>query len=216
MSMVDSHVRIALVDDHATTRAGIRAWLEDMPRFEVVGEAGDGEEALTLAERLCPDMMLVDISMPRMNGIDLIKELHLGYPDIRVLVHSMFNNPQFVNDALQNGARGYVLKDEKASDLIRAIERVADGEIYFTRSINMISPPLSRLTNTELKVITLVAEGKSTKEIAAQFRRAVSTIDAHRLNISRKLKTDNVADWARYVIRRGWLEGYSYAGPEQE
>lgn len=216
MATVDSRIRIALVDDHATTRAGLRAWLEDTPQFEVVGEAADGVEALELARRLSPDMMMVDIAMPRMNGLALIEELHRDYPEIRMLVHSMYNNPRFVSDALQNGARGYVLKEEKSRDIVHAIELVGRGCIYISPSINMRPPPPDNLTKTERKVIVLVAEGKSTREIAAHFCREDRTISAHRLNISRKLETDNVADWVRYVIQRGWLEGYAYTGPKHE
>lgn len=216
MSTVSMPVRVILVDDHAMIREGLRVALEQNTQFQIVGEAKDGVEALALAEQLSPDMMTVDIEMPRMNGVELIKELHHGHPGIRVLVLSMLNNPYVVNDALKNGARGYVPKDEKTCDIVHAVELATRGVIYISPSINMPTPSPNCLTEREREVITLVAQGMTSREIASQFNRSVRAIDAHRANIAKKLETDSVADWTRYVIRRGWCEGYRYSGPEQE
>lgn len=209
-----SAVKIVLVDDHAMIRDGLRAGLEEIPEFQVIGEAEDGQEALELANQLCPDMMTVDIDLPSMNGIELIEELHRSHPTIRVLVLSMYNNPYFVRDAFQNGARGYVLKDESTGNIINAIKLATRGAVYMSPSIDMAPPSPDQLTKREREVITLVAKGKCTRQIAAIFSREIKTVNAHRANIARKLNTDNVADWTRYVIRRGWIDGYNCTEPK--
>lgn len=209
-----SAVKIVLVDDHAMIRDGLRAGLEEIPEFQVIGEAEDGQAALELANQLCPDMMTVDIDLPSMNGIELIEELHRSHPTIRVLVLSMYNNPYFVRDAFQNGARGYVLKDESTGNIINAIKLATRGAVYMSPSIDMAPPSPDQLTKREREVITLVAKGKCTRQIAAIFSREIKTVNAHRANIARKLNTDNVADWTRYVIRRGWIDGYNCTEPK--
>lgn len=208
-------VRIVLADDHAMIRDGLRAGLEEIPEFQVIGEAKNGVEALELAKQLCPDMMTVDIDMPRMNGIELIEELHRSYPTIRVLVLSMYNNPHFVRDAFQNGARGYVLKDESTGNIINAIKQATRGAIYISPSIKMAPPSPNHLTRREREVLTLVAEGECTKDIAKELDVDVRTIDAHRANIRRKLETDSIAKWTLFAIRQGWIEGYHCTGPER-
>ena len=210
--------RILLADDHTLVRAGIRSLLEKMPGVEVVGEAGDGREALALLEVLRPDILLIDIAMPGLNGLETAARVADGFPQIKIIILSMHANEEYVVEALRAGAAGYLLKDSATIELERAIEAVDRGETY-------LSPPVSRtvihgylgrvtapdgteahaLTPRQLQILKLVAEGQSTKEIAFALNLSVKTVETHRARLMERLGIHDVPGLVRYAMRIGLI-----------
>jgi DNA-binding NarL/FixJ family response regulator len=206
---------ILLVDDHRILREGLRRILESEPGFQVVGEASDGEQAVKLASELRPNLVLMDISMPRLSGVDATRRICDGNPDVKVLVLSMHEDRACVEQVLRAGASGYVLKDASTVELFSAIEAVCSGDSYLSPSITQqvvsaLSRPGERtpradasLTNREREVLQLIAEGFSSKEIAEKLGLSLKTVESHRANLMEKLDIHKVSGLVRFAIRSG-------------
>jgi two-component system nitrate/nitrite response regulator NarL len=207
-------IRLLLVDDHPVVRRGIRSCLARQDHLEVVGEAGDGEEALKVARQLNPDLVLMDIDMPQMNGLAVTEALRKELPHTKVLILSMHSNSEYVMRIIQSGARGLVLKDAPTEDLVRAIDVVSSGEAFFSpeaarTALNEFVRGESdgvnenQLTDRERDVLIQIAEGLSNKEIASQLDLGVRTVETHRERIMRKLNIHSVAGLTKYAIAKG-------------
>lgn len=203
--------RILLADDHAVLRNGLRAILEAAD-FEIVGETGDGREAVDLAFDRNPDVAVLDIGMPGLNGIDATREIVRQRPDIRIVILTVHVEDVHVVEALQAGARAYVLKTQCSEDLVRAIHEVSRGEIYLSPGVSTTlvetviaggALPHDPLTPRERQVLQLIAEGLATKEIAAALEISVKTAETHRSRVMAKLDVHNTAGLVRYALRRG-------------
>lgn len=215
-----THVTVLLVEDHTVVRKGIRRLLEDDPRIRVVGEASNGREALALAQKLQPDVALVDVGLPGLNGIDLTRQLRAMSERTAVVILSMHGDPAYVRRALQAGAKGYLLKDAEDEDLVKAIVAVHAGSSYFSPAVSRVlldgflgsgavpdvDDELARLSDREREVLQLVAEGKSSKEIAQILALSVSTVESHRKHIMEKLNLHNTAAVVRFAIRKGIVQ----------
>ncbi|MCC6203131.1 MAG: response regulator transcription factor [Gammaproteobacteria bacterium] len=205
--------RVLLADDHRIVRQGLRGLLEKAGH-EVVGEAADGREAVSLAARLTPEIAVMDLSMPLVNGLDATREIRRTVPAIKVILLTMYSDKGYVLQALQSGANGYILKSQAAEDLIRAIAEVSAGKVYLSNgmSTNELLTSLRKrrttdvLTPRERQILKLVGEGKSTKEISKLLEISYKTVDAHRNHIMLKLDIHEVAGLVRYAIRRGLLD----------
>ncbi|WP_421862642.1 response regulator transcription factor [Motiliproteus sp.] len=205
-------IRVLLVDDHPLVLDGIQARLESAPGIEVIGLAGNGREALELSARLNPDVVLMDVSMPVMNGIEASSLFQRDYPDIRVLILSMHDSREYIMQLMHSGARGYVLKDVGCEELIKAIETVHQGNTYFSQgaSQSLFNPDAEKaagtetqnplLTKREQTVLRLLAQGSSNKQIAKELNISVRTVETHRQNIKTKLGIQTAAGLARYAI----------------
>ncbi len=209
-------IRVLIADDHTIFRAGVRVLLEAEPDIEVVGEAKDGAEAIELAKSLLPDVLLMDIAMPGMNGLDATRLFHTNYPEIRVLALTMHRSDEYLFEMLKAGASGYVLKGANTGDLIDAIRSVSKGEVflhptmtkqllrdYLGRVKEMEDPDHPALTKREKEVLVLLADGCSNKDIAERLFVSLSTIHSHRTNIMRKLNLSSRHELVQYVHRRG-------------
>lgn len=200
-----SPVSILLVDDHQLVRDGLRSRLEAIPDFSVVGEAATPEEALNEAASKKVDLVLMDINLKGdITGIELTAKFHESFPDIAIIMLSMHDKAEYVLQSIQAGARGYVLKDAPASDIITAIETVMKGAIYYSAALNkhLVRPvaPSQILTPREKQVLGCIATGKSNKHIARELNLSVRTVEAHRWNIKRKLDIDAQADLIRFAL----------------
>lgn len=214
-----SKLRVLLGDDHTLMRHGLRKILEERPEWEVVAEVGDGREAMRQAERLSPDVAVLDIGMPLLNGIEATRQIARRQPDIGVLILSMHANEAYVTQALQAGARGYLLKDSAGTDLIDAIEAVAGGKSFFSPLVAklMLDDYVRRLADRgivdrydalserEREVLQLVAEGHSNKEIAELLSISTTTVETHRAHILNKLDVHNTAELVLYAVRKGLI-----------
>lgn len=203
---MDDCVRLLLVDDHPLVRDGVRARLEADARFRVVAEAGDAAAALAAALEHKPDCVLMDISLRGAHGIDLTRQLQISCPGLRIVMLTMHDEPQYVIEAFRAGAKGYVLKDCPAQEIVAAIEAVMAGRRYFTAAVATAlaeaSLPEPVLTQREREVLALVADGLSNKEIAARLALSVRTVEAHRVNIKRKFELDGSAALMRFAVER--------------
>lgn len=209
-------IRILLVDDHPVVREGIKTLFSQHEGIEVVGEAGNGEEALDKVRELSPDVVLMDISMPLMNGIDATVVLRRECPDAKILILTMHDDKEYVLQITRSGAHGYVLKDSPPDELVRAVRTVAEGQVYFSPQASqaivndyvkasgeaerMEMPALSK---RETEVLSLVAEGLSNKEIAAKLFLSARTVETHRERIMAKLGIKSVAGLTKYAISKG-------------
>jgi DNA-binding NarL/FixJ family response regulator len=208
-------VRILLADDHSLVRASLRSLLTDNPAIEVVGEAIDGRQALELVGQHRPDLVLMDISMPGLNGLEATRQIVKAHPDVRVIVLSMHASDQHVLRALRGGASGYVLKGSLPRELELAIESVARGEIFLSPAISRHvievylsqsadkNDALEHLTPRQREILQLIAEGKSSKQIAQLLKASVKTIESHRASLMERLDIHDVAGLVRYAIRLG-------------
>lgn len=208
-------IRVVLADDHALVRDGLRAVLAREPDIAVIGEASDGREALAAVDAMRPDVVVLDLSMPVLNGLDAARQLASRDRGPRAILITMHLEDRYVLEALRAGVRGYVLKKQAAADLVQAIRDVAAGRVYLSPGISAAvadairtgaSPPEERLTPRERQVLQLVAEGKTTKEIAAILDVSVKTVDAHRTNLMQKLDLHDVASLTRLAIRLGLVQ----------
>ncbi|MFZ4623749.1 MAG: response regulator [Rhodoferax sp.] len=208
-------VRVLLADDHTLVRAGLRKLLESMPDIEVVGEAGDGLALLELAEKLQPHLVLMDIAMPGLNGIEATARLVKSWPGIRVLILSMHQNEEYVRQTLRHGAVAYLLKDAAPMELELALAAVLRGETYLSPAVSkgVVNDYVLRLRGEDLaadplsprqrEVLQLIAEGQSSKEIARRLDLSVKTVDTHRSQLMKQLDIHEVAGLVRYAMRVG-------------
>jgi len=209
-------IRVLLADDHNIVREGLRSLLEKEPDIDIVAMADNGRTAVQLAGELRPDVAVLDIAMPEMNGIEATRRISRDDPEIKVLALSMHSARRFVTEALSAGAKGYLLKDCAAEELVRAIRTVAGNETYLSPKVAGLivkdylkhSPETtlsdnSCLTNREREVLQLIAEGESTKEIAFKISVSIKTVETHRQQIMKKLNLHSVAELTRYAIREG-------------
>jgi DNA-binding NarL/FixJ family response regulator len=214
--MPASPIRVVLVDDHALVRQGFRRILEDDPEIEVVGEAGSGLDAVALVKKADPDVVVMDMSMPEMNGLHATMELVKQRPGTKVLILSMYSDEQYVKNALDAGAKGYILKNAIENDLTRAVRAVAAGEQYLapelssvliraiqTGSFEKSADPYDRLTQREKQVLQLIAHGKSNKEIAVMLDLSVNTVAVHRANLMSALGVHKTAELVLFAVKKG-------------
>lgn len=207
-----------MVDDHSIVREGIRILLEKFPDVTVVAEADNGRKALELAADLAPHVVLMDMTMPGLNGIDATQRLLAACPEVRVLILSMHKDKRFVSQAFRAGARGYLLKDCASAELVQAVRQVACGEMYVCHGIigvvmedyvarlpESLTQPEVPLTPREREVLQLIAEGNNAKNAAYQLNINVKTVDTHRQQIMKKLKMRSVAELTKYAIREGLI-----------
>jgi two-component system response regulator NreC len=209
-------LRILLADDHKITRQGLRSLLEKQKDMEVVAEAEDGREAIRLAAEMAPDVVIMDITMPDLNGVEATKQILAKSPDIKIIGLSMHSDTVFVTEMLKSGAAGYLIKDCAFEELVRAIRTVIDNKVYLSPSISgvVVEDYIQRLSQTnftgsdilsgrEREVLQLMAEGNSTKRIAAKLHISVKTVETHRRQIMNKLDIHTVAELTKYAIRKG-------------
>ena len=211
-------VRVILADDHTLVRAGIRALLEKLPGVEVVGEAGDGREVLKLVKLHRPDVVLMDISMPGLNGLEAAVRMAKEFPDVRVIILSMHPNEEYVWRALKAGAAGYLLKKAATAELATALQHVALGEFYLSQEISTRLPknfaldgiahrksPLEELTGRQREILQLIAEGRNTKGIAEILKVSPKTIEYHRMKLMDCLNVHDVPGLVRFALRVGLI-----------
>jgi len=212
---MSNKIRVLLADDHAVVRQGFKMILAAQTDMEIVGEAGNGREAIDLAARLRPDVVVMDVAMPELNGIEATRRLTGLSPHTRVLALSMHKDSVYVREILRAGARGYLLKDSIASDLLAAVRAVARGEGYLSPGVSdavlndyrrHVTDPIDLLTSREREVLQMIAEGKTNKEIAASLNLSVYTVDAHRGRIMEKLNLHNVNELVRIAVRYGLVD----------
>jgi DNA-binding NarL/FixJ family response regulator len=200
-------IRVALVDDHALVRDGIKALLAVMAPLEVVGEAESGADAIEMVGRCQPDLLLVDISLRDMNGLELTRVLRSQYPSLKVLVLSMYDNNEYVIESVRAGASGYVLKNSPSREIIAAIEAIASGGTFYSAEIaqRLIADKNTdnELTPRESQVLYKMAQGLNNKEMARELDISVRTVETHRLSIRRKLNIDKPAALVKYAIDHG-------------
>jgi two-component system response regulator NreC len=208
-------IRIMLADDHAVVRQGFKMILAEQPDMEIVGEAGNGREAVELAETLKPDIVVMDVSMPELNGIEATRRLCETTSHTRVVALSMHKDSVYVREILRAGARGYLLKDAPAADLVSAIRAVASGEGYLSPAVSNavlddyrrhVTNPVDLLTSREREVLQMLAEGKTNKEIATILNLSVYTVDAHRGRIMEKLNLHSINELVRFAVRNGLID----------
>ncbi|MFN3325684.1 MAG: response regulator [Bryobacteraceae bacterium] len=209
-------IRVLLADDHGVVRKGLRFLLEQEPGMEVVGEGADGREAVRLAEELNPDIVVMDVAMPQLNGIDAAVRILKRSPGAGIIMLSMYSDEGYVVRALSAGAKGYLLKDSAEADLVRAIEAVSEGKSFFSPAItNALLEDYMRylqqrglqdsydlLTEREKEVLQLLAEGKSNKEVAGLLNLSLYTVETHRTHLMQKLNLHNTAEIVLYAVRK--------------
>lgn len=208
-------LRVLLAEDHTIVREGLRSLLEDSEGIIVVGEVGDGREAVNACLRLVPDVIVMDLGMPGLNGVDATREVKQKHPDTKVLILSMYDGEEYVRPAIRAGANGYLLKGSGLSDLVSAIRAVAKGDAFFSPAVAKIllqdsrgeggarKDPGDGLTKREREVLILVAEGRSSPEIAKDLGLSVKTVEGHRGRIMAKVGVHNVAGLVRHAIKLG-------------
>lgn len=209
--------RILLVDDHALVRAGIRALIEGKPDIEVVAEAGGGDEALRLIEELRPGLVLLDITMPTINGFEVLEQITKQYPQTRVIILTVHEGTEYAMRALRAGAAGYVPKSAATIELEDAISAVSQGGTYLSHEISQKTlfeyaqagtsqDLLASLTTRQREILKLIAEGQSTKEIGSNLNISVKTVESHRAKLAEKLGIHDVAGMVRFAIRMGLIQ----------
>ncbi len=210
-------VRILLADDHTLVRHGLRKVIEERADWEVVAEAGDGREAVRLAEQLHPDLAILDVAMPLLNGVEATRQITKRLPGTRVLVLSMYADEAYVTQMVQAGASGYLLKDSADVDVMKAVDEAAAGRTYFSPSISRVMlddyvrqvgdkglvDRFGSLSGREREIFQLIAEAKTNKEIAALLNVSSSTVETHRAHIMEKLDLHSAAEIVLYAVRRG-------------
>lgn len=210
---------IILIDDHKIVRDGLKLVLGSVPEFEIVAEGGDGNEAIKLVMEYKPDLLISDISMPNLNGLDAVAKIKKDSPDSKVLFLSMFDKPEYVKFAAQVGADGYILKDADKEEMVKAIKKITSGEKYFSGDVSgallsQFSGEVSTtsvgkqsnlekydLTKREAQILDLIIEGKTNKDIADSAGISVRTIETHRLNIMKKMKVNSASDLVRIALQ---------------
>ncbi len=211
-------IRVLLADDHTLMRAGVRALLEKLPGMEVVGEADDGRGVLSLVTMQQPDVVLMDIAMPGLNGLEALDRMTREFPDVRVIILSMHNSEEYVWRALKSGAAGYLLKKSATAELETALQRVVEGDIYLSREISTQlvkkfhlqgiadrKSPLEQLTSRQREILQLVAEGQNTKEIADILKVSPKTVEYHRMKLMDSLNVHDIPGLVRLALRVGLI-----------
>jgi DNA-binding NarL/FixJ family response regulator len=208
--------RVMLADDHALFRSGVKRILEEIPEVEVVSEAADGIELLALLKKTTPDLVVLDISMPKLRGLEIIQEIRTLYPQVQVLMLTMHKNPEYLSHALGAGAAGFLLKEDADPELLEAIATIRRGKTYLSPAISQVLPELLRrgfqpdgtpqevLTHREREILQLLSDGKSSKEIGDLLFISLRTVQNHRANIMRKLKVRRTADLIKYAVHKGY------------
>jgi DNA-binding NarL/FixJ family response regulator len=215
-------LRVLLADDHALVRAGIRALLTEIPDVEVVGEAGSGADALRLAETTHPDIVLLDIAMPGLGGLEVARRLLADQPAVRVLILSMHNSEEYVIRAINAGCSGYLMKGSSSAELAAAIRAVAAGKTYLSSAIpkqslieyvertGAVADPIDVLTPRQREILQLVAEGHTSKQIAQRLSLSFKTVEAHRAQIMQRLDVHDLAGLVRFAMRVGLVPPEDY------
>jgi DNA-binding NarL/FixJ family response regulator len=209
-------IKILLADDHKITRQGLRSLLEKEPDMEVVAEAEEGRTAVRLVRELLPDVVVMDVSMPDLNGMEATHQIVAEHPNVKVIALSIHSDNLFVSEMLKSGASGYLLKDCAFEELASAIHFVVDGKTYLSPAVSGVvvddylhhlarteSPSSEVLTDREREVLQLIAEGKSTKQVALKLHISVKTVETHRRQIMSKLNIHTIAELTKYAIRQG-------------
>jgi DNA-binding NarL/FixJ family response regulator len=215
-------LRVLVADDHEVVRKGLRSIVEEQPGWELAGEASDGREAVDKARALRPDVAVVDVSMPGLNGLEATRQMLRHDAETKVLILTMHESDPLIREVLDAGARGYLLKSDASRDLVTAVEAIRRNKTYFTarvaqivldgyldkkqRSTPATDSPASRLTPRQREIVQLLAEGKSSKEVAVALGLSVKTAETHRANIMRRLECHSVSELVRYAIRNNIIE----------
>jgi DNA-binding NarL/FixJ family response regulator len=206
---------VLLADDHVLVRAGIRTLLEKIPDVKVIGEATSGREALEMVKTKTPDLVLMDIAMANLNGLEALSRITKDFPSVKVMILSAHANEEYVIRALRSGAAGYLLKDAATAELELAVSSVREGKTYLSPSISRatldsylkrmgdVVSPLEQLTSRQREILQLIAEGKNTKEIASNLEISVKTVESHRLQLMERLRIHDVPGLVRFAIRTG-------------
>ena len=208
-------LRIVVADDHALMRRGICDLLRAEPGWNVIAEASNGREAVNAVAKMKPDVLVIDLAMPELNGLTATREILRSFPKVQVVLLTMHNTDQAIREVLESGARGYVLKSDAEQNLIAAVKAVAEGKPFFTPNVAEIvlkgylrrnadaevNDSLPELTTREREIVQLLAEGKGNKEVAMTLQVSVKTVEAHRSNINRKLSIRSTTDLVRYAVR---------------
>ena len=207
--------QVLLADDHVLVRAGIRTLLEKIPNVKVVAEAASGREALELVKTKLPDLVLMDIAMANLNGLEALSRIAKDFPEVKVMILSAHANEEYVIRALRGGAAGYMLKDSATAELELAVSSVREGKTYLSPSISRtaidnylermgdVVSPLEQLTSRQREILQLIGEGKNTKEIASNLEISVKTVESHRLQLMERLRIHDVPGLVRFAIRTG-------------
>jgi two-component system, NarL family, response regulator NreC len=212
-----SPIRILLADDHVVVRDGLRALVEKQPDMTVVGEAADGRDIVRLAEEQAPDVIIMDIAMPNMNGIEATRRIVASNPRTAIVILSMHQDESYVLRSLKAGARGYLLKDSVRGDVVEAIRSVAQGRSFLTRKVSRVlqedyvremerrglEDSYDLLTDREREILQLVAEGRTNKEVASMLNISITTVETHRTHILQKLNLHSVPELILYAVRKG-------------
>ena len=207
-----NEIKIILVDDHKLLRDGLRNIIEQRSNMHIIGEASDGREAIKVSSKLMPDVIVMDVAMPGMNGVEAAKQIHKAQPDIKIIGLSMHSGKQFIQGMFKAGAFGYLLKDGDADELIIAINTVIQNKKYLSKEINQEYLTIlksgediikAHLSSREKEVLQLIAEGNSSKEIGEILFLSSKTIDVHRNNIMRKIDLYTIPELTKYAIQRG-------------
>jgi len=218
--MIDKRIRIFLADDHTIVRQGLAKLLEAEPGFEVIGEAEDGREAVNSVQKLSPDVVIMDIAMPMLNGIEATRQIKKLMPQIKIIILSMHSHDRYISELIGLGASGYLLKDASGGEIVKAVAAAVKGDVYLSPSISrrVIDDYLTlkktssqedlytQLSNREREVFQMIAEGHSTKKIADVLCVSPSTVKTHRANIMDKLQLDNISQLIQFAIRLGIVD----------
>ena len=209
--------KIIIAEDHTILRAGLRALLSSREDIEVIGEAGDGREAIRIADQLVPDLLLIDLSMPKLNGIEAIKEIKKKHPKMKILVLTVHKGDEYIIASLEAGADGYILKDASQNELLLAMDYIMNDKLFLSPSIsdkivtgyllnksqNKPKSSLDNLTNREREILKLIAEGLTNKKIADHLFISLKTVEKHRANLMQKLNLRNTASITAFAIEKG-------------
>lgn len=213
--MSERAIKVFLADDHTIVRQGLKLILAGQPDFEVIGEAANGRETVDLVQKLKPDVVLMDVAMPELNGIEATRRLVQANPRLRVLVLSMHKEGTYVREILKAGARGYILKDAIDTELLNAIRSVARGDGYISPAVSgallsdfrqNVTDPIDLLSSREREVLQLIAEGKTNKEVATRLNLSVYTVDSHRGKIMEKLNLHSTGELVRFAMKHGLVD----------
>lgn len=210
-------IKVLLAEDHTIVRKGIRSLLDGEPDIEVVGEAADGHEAVEKVEQLSPDIVLMDITMPRLNGLDATRQIKKQFPQVKVLVLTMYTNEEYILQLLQAGASGYLVKQSAPAELLSAIQAAYQGDSFLSPAIsktiieeylrhnekNIQKDSYDKLSIREREVLQLIAEGHSNREIAEKLNISLKTVGVHRVNLMEKLDIHSTTDLVKYALRKG-------------